>query len=80
MDNEIVYEEVNEELVILNLNGGMYYSTNKVGTKVYKLLKKNKTTQEIVNTLKMEFPETDFKIIQKTVEDFKNEILAEKLL
>jgi Coenzyme PQQ synthesis protein D (PqqD) len=44
-----------EEAVILNLNAGVYYGLNSVGTRVWNLIQERKTVQEIRDVILGEY-------------------------
>ncbi len=61
--DKVTFRVVNGEAVILNLDNGYYYSLNRVGTRIWEALNKQKSLGEIANFLKEEYqlPEKQLK-------------------
>lgn len=53
--DSITYRIIDNEAVILNLDSGYYYSLNKVGTKIWLAIDKQKNIDEILVLLKEEY-------------------------
>ncbi len=80
IDRELIADRIVEnEAVILNLDNGMYYSLNEIGTRVWQMVDTGKSSADIVKTLLQEYsvkPE----ILEKDVEAIITELLQEKLI
>ncbi|HNX81368.1 MAG TPA: PqqD family protein [Candidatus Omnitrophota bacterium] len=80
IDREIIADRIVEnEAVILNLDNGMYYSLNGIGTRIWQLLDEGKTETAILEVLLREYsarPET----LKSDVEKLIGDLLAEKLI
>lgn len=78
--DRIVWRNIEEEAVILNLDSGYYYSLNELGTKIWQLLIKNKTTAEIISFVYKEYDINKNKIkkdLLKIINELKRENLIE---
>ncbi|PIS47781.1 MAG: PqqD family protein [Elusimicrobia bacterium CG08_land_8_20_14_0_20_51_18] len=51
----LVYREIDDELVLLNLETSEYYSLNHTGAVIWKALEKGKKTDAIASDLSREF-------------------------
>ena len=63
---EIDATDLNGEKVMMNIEKGIYYSLNEVGSRIWELMKKDITVQEIINILLMEY-EIDNDTCEKAV-------------
>ncbi|NLX08713.1 MAG: PqqD family protein [Chloroflexi bacterium] len=50
-----IFSELDDEIVILNLQQGMYYGLNAVGSRVWKLIQEPQTVDAIRDTLLQEY-------------------------
>lgn len=55
ISDRIVYREVDEGIVLIDLDSGFYYSFNGTAGFIFNLLKKDKGTVEVIDELKTEF-------------------------
>ena len=77
---DVTFRIIDDEVVILHLKNGHYYSLNKVGSKIWKAIDKKKNFSEILDYLKEEFqlPERRLKNdLLGLVKDLKQEKLIE---
>jgi hypothetical protein len=81
-NNDFVFNEVDGELVMMNLENGAYVSLNETGKSIWNILETPKNINEIVELLLQEF-EVSAEICTKEVNDFllkmldKNVVTAE---
>ena len=47
----LIYNEIDGEVVILSIDNSEYYSLNSIGSEIWRLLDKPKTFDEIIDTL-----------------------------
>ncbi len=64
---EIAFQNMDQELVLLNLESGVYYSTNKVGQRIWQLCDGSMNIREIILKLSDDF--------DKSSDDIKNDVL-----
>ncbi|PEN14005.1 PqqD family protein [Longibacter salinarum] len=55
-DSQHVSSDLAGEQVILNLDNGVYYSLNEVGSQVWSLLKQPRTLHEVVDDIAGDYP------------------------
>ena len=70
---------IDNEAVILNLDSGIYYSLNEVGTKVWKLCTGSNSLRDITAAIVEEF-EVQEDIAQKDVSEIISDLLKEGLV
>jgi trimethylamine:corrinoid methyltransferase-like protein len=69
---------VDDEVVLLNLDSGHYYSLNESGRRVWELLDGENTIPEIINTICEEF-DVEQQEAAKDINTLIDELLKEKL-
>jgi hypothetical protein len=52
---DIVFREVDGEAVILNLDSGLYFGLDQVGTRIWQLIHQHGSLQEVFETMCEEF-------------------------
>lgn len=57
--DKIAWRIVDEEAIILNLDSGLYYSLDKIGTCVWQLLSKGKTIEDTTTVIAGEYEEKE---------------------
>ena len=70
---------IDNEAVILNLDNGIYYSLNEVGTKVWKLCTGSNSLRDITAAIVQEF-EVQEEIVQRDVSEIISDLLKEGLV
>jgi len=55
----IVHRDLQGELVLLNLNTGIYFGLDSLGTRIWHLLQERQSLQKILDTLLQEFDVTE---------------------
>lgn len=55
----IVFRDLQGELVLLNLNGGVYFGLDAVGTRIWHLLREHQSLQKVLNALLQEYAVTE---------------------
>jgi len=53
--DKLSYRIIDDEAVVLDLDNGHYFSLNKVGTKIWEAINKQKSLKEILKLLKEEY-------------------------
>jgi coenzyme PQQ synthesis protein D (PqqD) len=77
INRKAVIDEVwKDEVVILNLTKGVYYSLTKSGVEIWALLNKGSSKEQIVETLKSRYTGE----IEKSVEDLLKEMRDEEMI
>ena len=52
---DVVFRELEGEMVLLNLATGVYFGLDPVGTRIWSLIEARRSADEIVNTLTAEY-------------------------
>ena len=78
-NNDFVFNEVDGELVMMNLENGAYVSLNESGKSIWHILETPKNANEIVELLLQEF-EVSPEVCSLEVHDFLAKMLDKKLL
>ena len=74
-----VSSEVDGEIVSLNLKSGVYFSLNKVGSRVWQLLQESSSVGDIRATIEREF-EVDTEQCERDVQRLLNRLAAKGLI
>ncbi len=73
------WRDVNDELVVLNLQSGEYFTFNAVGRLIWLSLNDGKTVEEIAHTVVAEYATSEEKAVAD-VKAFITNLVSEKLL
>lgn len=71
--------KIQDELVMVNVSLGKYFSLNEVASIIWELLKKSVSIEEIVADLLTQF-DIDRETCEKEVSSFVNELISLKLV
>jgi ornithine carbamoyltransferase len=55
ISDHILFQEIAEEFVLLNMETEKYYGLDEVGAKVWEILKEEEETDKLINMLLMEY-------------------------
>ena len=61
ISDRIVYREVDDGIVLINLDSGFYYSFNGTARFIFDMLKKDRDTAQVIDGLQSEFSITEEK-------------------
>lgn len=78
-NKQIVAAELSDEVIILNLNNGVYYGLDGVGHRIWSLVREQKTVGEIVNAVVSEY-EVDAERCRKDVASLLQRLADEGLV
>lgn len=76
---KVVFEAFDDETVLINLDSGNYYSFGGTGALLWELIAAGQSLKETVATLEARFSNANG-AIGPAVEDFVNELIAERLI
>jgi coenzyme PQQ synthesis protein D (PqqD) len=76
---DVLFREIDEECVLLDLGSGTYFGLNEVGTRVWNLLREGVPEDEIVRTIADEY-DNDAETIRADVRRFLTELESRKLI
>ena len=76
---DVVFEVFNDEIVIINLASGTYYSLDQSGAEIWQLLQQGATCPAIVAKIAATYA-LKYKEIELPVEKFLTELIQEKLI
>ena len=78
-NNETISGRLHDEIVMMDIEKGKYFSMNPVATHIWDLLEEPTSLEELCNTLTLEF-EVDASTCKEDVEHFITEMLKFSLL
>lgn len=76
---ELVYQELDGEMVLLNMQSGQYFGIDEIGSKIWALLEEKVMPVDIVQRLVAEY-EVSEKVCQQQVAAFLDELEKEGLI
>lgn len=76
---KVIFEEIQGELVIINLDSGHYYSVIGSGPEIWTLLLDGGSLSQIIKQLENSYP-SKIDEITKSVTDFVDQLIAEALI
>ncbi len=79
LTEEFVWKEVGDQVVVLNLDSGVYYSLNPTGSRVWKGLMDQSSLDDIVGKLCDEYSVSEA-TARKDAEEMIDQFLAKKML
>lgn len=56
--DEVIFRELDGEAVVLNLDTGIYFGLDAVGTRIWRLLEEHKSLRTVLDTLADEYEAT----------------------
>ena len=59
---DVIFEVFDDEVVIVNLDSGNYYSLNKTGPEVWRSISQGATVEEIIESMTREYEEDGVEI------------------
>ena len=78
-EDSVVWRNINGEIIVLNLNSGHHYTLNKLGSKIWLLLEKKKSIEEIIQQAFHEF-DMSLNQVRDDVVNFLNNLNQENLV
>lgn len=75
----VLFNKVAGEAVLLNLESGVYYGLNGVGTRMWSLLAEHRQVEPIIRILALEY-RVDEKQLRQDIGDLVAELVAHDLL
>ena len=76
---DVLFREIDNECVLLDLGSGTYFGLNEVGTRIWNLLREGLPEDEIVRTIAEEY-ESDDVTIRADVRRLLSELESRKLI
>lgn len=76
---KIAWRVVDGEAVILNRDTGWYYSLDKIGTEIWELFTKNKTLEEVMETIAKKY-KISLERAKKDISDLLKNLKKENLI
>jgi len=76
-NKDIIYENFDGEMVVVNLEQGIYYSLNKTASVIWALIVKQYTVEDIVKNINKK---CNIINIENIISDFINELIIENLI
>ena len=78
--DKITYRIIDGEAVMLNLDSGYYYSLNRVGTDIWKMIDEGKEFESILNCLEQDYCQVEKRDLKKDVVALLDDLKKEKLI
>lgn len=75
----VTYEMIDGEAIIINLDSGYYYNSQKLGALIWECLSKGASKIEIIEKLSEKFSEYKAQV-SEDIEEFVKKAISEKLL
>lgn len=79
-NKQILTKEVNSEMVLVDMQRGVYHGLNAVGVEVWKQLDSSKTLGDIVATVQKDYEHVDSAIIEADVLSLVQALLDNELI
>jgi hypothetical protein len=76
---DYVFNEVDGELVMMNIETGSYASMNETGKSIWEALEENKSVESVLNTLTEEY-DISLETAQKDVVPFLDQLIEQKII
>ncbi len=78
-NNELTFNLLDNEVVMMNLERGEYYGLNPIGSRIWELLAEATTLENLINKLTEEF-DVSFEQCQTDSEEFINDLIEKGLI
>jgi len=76
---QVIHENIDGEVVLINLDKGLYYSTDQVGAEVWGLIEAGRSVQEVYEAIRARYA-GEAGEIERAVHDFLSQLQAEELI
>jgi hypothetical protein len=76
---QVIYENIDGEVVLINLQHGTYYSTDQVGSDTWELIESGRTLGEIQAAIRARYDGEDGEI-ERAIAGFLSELAREELI
>ena len=76
---KVIQETFDDEVVIINLDSGNYYSLDKVGAELWGFIEQRATTGEMIETIARRY-EGERQELEKAIAQFLSELEQEKII
>jgi hypothetical protein len=76
---DVLFREIDQECVLLDLGSGTYFGLNEVGTRIWNLLRAGRPEDDIVQTIAEEY-DSDAGTIRADVRRLLSELESRKLI
>jgi hypothetical protein len=73
---DILFQELSGEAVLLNLSSGQYYSLDDIGTRMWSLIAKHGEIEPVISTLLLEYEVAESQLradLDKLITEFTNQ-------
>lgn len=79
VSDNVLFQDIEGECVLLNMDSELYFGLDGVGTRVWQLLSENSSTENAVEKLVTEF-EVDKETVRRDLAKLLDELKIEKLV
>ncbi len=78
INEQCIFEELEKELFLLNIDNGQYYEVNEIGSKILKIISEKKVNfNELCNIVKKDFSS---KNIERDIEKFLLQAIKKEII
>ena len=79
VSDRVVYREIDDKIVLINLDSGFYYSLNEVGCFIFNRILKSKEVGDILDEIESSF-EVSKGEAREDIEEFVESLKREKII
>jgi hypothetical protein len=79
VNQEVIHQTIDDEVVIVNLGSGIYYSLDKIGAVIWNYVEKNESIGEMINNIYSNYDCT-IQELRDTVSELLSSLVDEKLI
>lgn len=79
LNESVVCATLDDEAVLLNVETGIYYGLDSVGTRIWSMVALGATESDIIATLTTEY-EVELRVLQQDVADFVMQLVSKGLV
>ena len=76
---DVVFEVLGDEAVLLNLRTGVYFRLNETGTRIWQLIEERGRANDVVETMAREY-DVDAEVARRDVDRLVDELTRKQLL
>ena len=79
VNHEVIHETIDDEVIIVNLVSGIYYSLDKTGTVIWNYIERNESIGEMINNINSNY-DCNLEELKNTLSDLLTALKDEKLI
>ncbi|MGH7801957.1 MAG: PqqD family protein [Thermodesulfobacteriota bacterium] len=79
VNHEVIHETIDDEVIIVNLVSGIYYSLDKTGTVIWNYIERNESIGEMINNINSNY-DCNLEELKNTLSELLTALKDEKLI